>query len=1113
MNTVTSRKRFAVVLASLAIFTLMATPAFGQAISGTLTGTVYDPTGAAVNGATVTAVNTATGQTETTTTKALGDYRFENLPVGSYNITASSPNFKTTTLANVPVELNKIGTANFQLEVGSSATTVEVSGIAPPVDTTTAQIATNYQAAEVQDVPAAALSGGAGVLNLSLYSAGVASPGGVGSGMGPSVGGQRSRNNNFTIEGTDDNNKSVTGALAIVPNDAVESFTLLQNQFSPEFGHSSGGQFNTVVVGGTNSFHGRVYEYFQNRNLNAIDFAIARGVSPGQPVVNPRYDNNRFGGQIGGPLIKNKLFFFYNQEYNPIGQSSTPANSVYAPTANGMATIAAGSGVSATNLAIFKKYVPVAPACPPAPNNCITSDFAGNPVEANILPIVSPNYINNSARVATVDFNISDHDQLRGRYVYNKSALIDTAANLSAFWEPTPFIEHLFTVAEYHNFSPNVTNEFRVGYTRYYNITNTGNFKFPGLDSFPNILFTDLNLQIGPDPNGPQETIINTYQGTDNLTWTKGKNTLQFGAEYIDYISPQTFTQRSRGDYDYNSIGLYLQDQTPDNLAERSLGNPIYYGNQKAIYWYANDVLKVTPNLTLDLGVRYEYTGVTEGESLQSLNQAASVPGLVSFAKPVAPKDDFAPRIGFAYSPGTSGNTSIRGGFGEAYDVNFDNIGILSLPPQLSGTVDCAGGGPPPCPAPTALFLGSGGIPPTNGGIQTFPDIATQRAATANHVVVNQKYPYSLSWNLGIQHVFAKSYTAEIRYLGTRGVNLDTQERINRQDVVTPTNYLPTFLTPPTPAQIAALTLTLDGPGGLNAQNAAGASYVPAYAAAGFNAQNLVQFTPNGASTYHGLASSLNRRFDNGLQFQIAYTYSHNIDNSTADFFSTVLTPRRPQDFQNLAADRSNSALDRRHRFTALVLYDLPFFKTRGAILKNVVGNWELVPVYTYETGEWVDAQSGIDANLNGDAAGDRTVFNPNGVPGTGSDATAVKNTAGFTVGYVAKNPNAQYIEAYKGALATSARNTLASPPINNWDLALVKKVSFTERFKMEVAAQASNALNHPEFTTGFVNSVNQLSQTGNTPYLQPRNPAFNNPRLAFSSNPRTMQLSAKFIF
>ena len=233
--------------------------------------------------------------------------------------------------SDVEVELNKIATANLSTSVAGSSTTVEVSETAVTIDSTTPTISTTFTAKETADSPIT--STGSGVLNLSLLNAGVASSGGLGAGSGPSVSGNRPRNNNFTVEGVDNNSLSVTGPLITIPNDAVDSFTVMQNDFSAEFGHSSGGQFNQTIKSGTNQFHGKAYEYFQNRNLNAMDSLAAQA---GAPKI-PRFDNNRFGGQIGGPIIKNKLFFFTNWEYNPVGYAPQPS-SACAPTAAGVAS-------------------------------------------------------------------------------------------------------------------------------------------------------------------------------------------------------------------------------------------------------------------------------------------------------------------------------------------------------------------------------------------------------------------------------------------------------------------------------------------------------------------------------------------------------------------------------------------------------------------------------------------------------------------------------------------------------------------------------------------------------------------------------------------------------
>src|SRR2546425_1259907 len=420
---------FALALALLVAVALIPMSAFGQAISGDLVGTVSDKSGALIPNATVTATNEATNVKSTTTTNANGEYRFGNLLVGTYDIAAEAKGFSTTTLKGFAVELNKTATARITMDVGQVATTVEVTAGAPAIDTTTAQIETTYEAKQLQDLPTAN-AGTNGVLNLSLLQAGVASSGGLGAGSGPAIGGQRPRNNNFAVEGVDNNDKGVTGPLIRIPNDAVANFTLMQNQFNPEFGHSTGGQFNTIVLSGTNTFHGRLYDYFQNKNLNAVDQSLAnQGVTS-----NPRYDNNRWGGQVGGPIFKNKLFFFVNYEGQPIGQAASPGQPVLAPTTAGYSTLLGIPGVSANNINGLQQFA-VAPApCSASDISAGTCpagsslDVSGTPVEVGILPIVAPNWQNWKILATSMDYNISEKDQLRGRYIYNKFAFIDTAA-------------------------------------------------------------------------------------------------------------------------------------------------------------------------------------------------------------------------------------------------------------------------------------------------------------------------------------------------------------------------------------------------------------------------------------------------------------------------------------------------------------------------------------------------------------------------------------------------------------------------------------------------------------------------------------------------------------
>ncbi|HVW86563.1 MAG TPA: hypothetical protein VHB50_17880, partial [Bryobacteraceae bacterium] len=519
-----------------------------------------------------------------------------------------------------------------------------------------------------------------------------------------------------------------------------------------------------------------------------------------------------------------------------------------------------------------------------------------------------------------------------------------------------------------------------------------------------------------------------------------------------------------------------------------------------------------TRNITIDLGVRYEFTSLPYGEKQQSVNNLASVPGLISFGEPKPQRTNWAPRVGVAWSPDS--NTSVRAGFGMAYDVLYDNLGILSSPPQFSQTVDltCAASNPWQC---GPGFLAGGGIKPSaSAGTLSAADA---RAGTSAYVP-DQVLPYSINWNLSVQRSFAKDYTLSVSYVGTRGVHLPTQVRLDQEAIVQPGHSLPTYLSNPGQAALDALPLTLET---LQAQfkatktpNASGG--IPlSYYNAGFQSQ-ITAFMPWSNSHYNGLSAQLDRRFAAGLTFRAAYTWSHNIDDATATAFTTVFSPRRPEDFGNLSLDRANSILDHRQRFTIATYYDLPLFAhSQNYLLKNVVGNWVAAPVYTYQTPEFYVVQSNVDSNLNGDTASDRTVYNPNGVTGTSSLVKPLYNSAGATVAYIANNANAQYIQAGAGVLPNVGRNTLAGRPTNDLDLTLAKRISFGERLKFEFQAQFLNSLNHPQYLPGSINDVQLGTYTSSAVrnMLITGQKNFNRPDQVLSSNPRTIQLTAKFRF
>jgi hypothetical protein len=377
--------------------------------------------------------------------------------------------------------------------------------------------------------------------------------------------------------------------------------------------------------------------------------------------------------------------------------------------------------------------------------------------------------------------------------------------------------------------------------------------------------------------------------------------------------------------------------------------------------------------------------------------------------------------------------------------------------------------------------------------------------AASSAYLPDQKVGYAINWSAGIQHVFAKDFTLEARYIGNRGVHLLYQNQINKIAPVTPTNSLPLFYTAPTAAVINALPLTL-----AQLQSQANNMWAPI----GYTS-TITGYLPVGNSSYHGLAAELTKRFSAHYLFKAAYTWSHLIDDSTAEVFSTVLTPRRAQDFQNLSAERASSALDRRQRFTVTSLYEVPWFHgDKNWFKRNIIGNFQFAAIFTAESGELATPQSGVDSNLNGDSAGDRVVINPSGgFANSSSDVTALKNTAGATVGYLANNPNALYIKAAQGMYANSGRNILQMPGIGNFDFNAVKIFSIRERAKFELRVDMFNALNHPQYTAGTVNNTSGTSITNITAPMIPGNALFDSWNQVLSSNPRNLQVGAKITF
>jgi hypothetical protein len=1120
-----------------------------QVTSGTVRGVVTDPNGAVVPNAKVTISQKSTNTSTTTQTNSSGEFCFQNLLVGDdYSVTIEAPNFKTLTLTDVKVQLNQATDLPAQLALGTVGEIVTVtSGGTELVDTSTANLSKAFSARQVVELAqttAGTAGSAAGVNNLSLLSPGVTSSGGIGVGVGGSVGGQRPRDNNFILDGVDNNDKAVTGPQSYISPEEVAEFTLLTNQFSAEFARSNGGNFITVTKSGTNSFHGTLYGGVRNRYLNALDTikkqaGQTRDRADGDLFMD-RSDYFRGGFNLGGPVffprfgeggptlwkLRDKLFFFTSYERLHTG-SAAGAVGIVAPTAAGFAILNTIPGLSSTNRAVLAQFLPAAPVA-----NEPDLLVLGRHIPVGDITFPAPNFFKQNHALINLDYNQTNATIHHFRFSMTNGSSIDTAASLPVFFTPFPTKQRIFSYTMIHNFTPNLIDENRIAFRRSsYNLQVPG-FNFPGLDSFPNIDLDDLGISLGPDGNAPQFGIENNYQVVNNLTYIAGTHSFKFGGDFRKIISPQHFVQRERGEYEYLNLEDYLTDAVPV-FAERNAGAGTYYGDQKILYAFAQDDWRIRPNLTFNLGVSYSYQEIPKSAKQQVVNALSSVPGLIEFGEPKAQTKNFAPKVGFAYAPdfkggllgrvfGSSGKSSIRGGFSMGYDYIFDNLYILSNPPQFQQTRDCPGN--PYCPA--ANFLASGGLSSAPTPI-TSPAVA--RSVTGSFIP-DQKVPYALTWTGSIQRQFRTDWSLELRYIGTRGVHLLTQNRISNQARVAPEQGLaglPTYITgAPTQAQIDALpatTLTLS-------QIQARPGIVPAFAAAGFG-PGVVAFLSNGNSTYHGGSAQLTKRFSRGFQLTSAYTFSHLIDDTTAEVFSTVLSPRRVQDFQNLRPERATSGLDHTHRLVTSWIYELPWFKKSNGLTKTLLDGFNVSGTYTWESGEMMTVRSGSDANQNGDSAGDRAILNPGGTEGVGSAVRALVRTctsfdpadptvclqsaASRTVGYAANNAAARYIQAANGAVSNLGRNSFRLPSINNFDISIFKNFRFGESKYFQINANFFNAFNHPQYVPGSVNTVEAVGTTGLTTLNQvaPLTGDFLQPGRVLSSHPRVIALGARFNF
>ena len=1152
-----SSRVFKKTASTVALIMCLGLSAFAQRTTGTLRGQVLDPQGAVVVNANVTVVNEDTGVSQAIVTSSAGTWNLPAVLPGKYTVTVEASGFRRFASKGVPVLVDQDNVSDARLSLGAASEVVEVTAGATQVETTSSSINNNFDANQVQNVP---VVGGTlySVLNLSILAPNtIAQPGGT-VGVGGAIGGTRPRDNNFTVDGVDDNNLNTTGPNSTVIFDAVQEFALQTNQFSAEYGHSAGGQFNLVTKSGTNAYHGSAEAYVQNRNFNSLDNLTKAAIlshTPGVPGQ-PPFDNNRGGGTFGGPIVKDKLFFFGAYEYTDLHGAGSPTN-LTAPTASGLTALQSMAADSAVT-SILANF-PVAPAA----TNSVTVN--GQAIPVGPLTIISPILNREHDVQANLDYHRGKH-QFGSRFLLNQSKQIFPVNDTQAtFNQDLLFRNRKIALTDAWTISNTAVNDLRLQYAYYSEFFSNHCPTCPRQD----VTILDLgNTTIGL--SDPQWQKQNTYQISDNLTWVHGKHTLKFGGQYNHFIYPQFYLPRSNGDNWYSSTQEFINDLEPTQPGRtlRGAGSGYFLGTQSLIAGFIQDDVKVTPRLTLNLGARYEFWTNPVGDKLQAQNAISSVPNVINFGVPKTDKNNIAPRIGFAFDPTGSGKTSIRAGFGIAYDVKFQNFASITLPPQVQSEMDthtaCLIANPPAWCSAGPLgngFLAAGGLP----AVLTPPTTQAAARALTTSYIDDTVMPKILTWSLGVQHEVARNSTIEVRYLGTRGLLLPVQDRRNfisyfdAGGTALPTflsaNSIPSSWTASTPTDVNYYTFTS------NYGNCG--TTTPVTPISGFSSPTpdiyqrygfcgIVTSDPSlGSSIYHAGSVNFTHRAGHGLMFNANYTYSHTISDSDNEFHSSALNPRRAQDTNRIGQDRSNSDLDVPNKFALSLTYDLPKSRFANKFAKALLDGYGLGTSVLAQSGQPVTIQSGVDSNGNVDSAGDRAIFNPAGTgfipgePGQGDVLPVCEGAGGVTyigstsyltaplngcnansaapfgfdpaIGYTPVNSNDRYVIAGPASQPNIGRNSYRSPGFWTWNLAAHKNIYFSEAKYLQLSASVFNVLNHPNYalSNGNVFSTAGSTTALSTPdYVLPftTQPNFLDPK-QFGGGIRSMILEAKFVF
>lgn len=1100
-------RRLTAMSALLALSLAVCATAFAQTSKGILTGTVRNRNGAAVADSAVTVTSEETGETRRLTATSLGAYRVEGIAPGRYQIHVERPGYAALDVKDVQVEPSVVTSYDPVLELGATTSTVNVEANTNAIDTDNGELTGMVGQSELAYVPIFSLN--PYELVATLPGVQLANPALNLSGSGGNyeqliVNGARPRSNNFMLDGQDINDVGI-GGQAFDPQvpDMYQSVTTLLNSSSAEFGRSGGAVVNLVTKSGTNQFHGTAFELYSGSGLDAID-GVTREGKPFAAGFNPkaRYDQHQFGFTAGGPLWRNRLFAFGGTQFTRFyGTSSSP--SIYLPDAGGYSELTAIAGSSATAdaqvallqglldsgsyLSAYQKIgtgatLKVSPGnCPggvPCANGGVTVGLFQRPPVAQQAPDTQWMY--------RIDYIPGSKDTYTFRYLHDRESYApDLGLNTSGLpgfdgqvGGPTELAQGTWT----HVFTANLLSEFRASEARLssqfaptpqtlanplarnYNVTLTGS-KLPTL---------------GVSQNIPQGRIQEMYQFQETVGWTVGRQALRMGVDVGRDLETDLIAQDALGQLTFAAGGGGASSL--DNFISNTLGPGGYlsktFGPTRVDphMWkmdtFVQDDIRLTPELTVNLGLRYDY--VTQPEN------SLAYPG-VSMTDPYAPintvvpvaadKNSIAPRIGFAYNPRAGifadGKTVFHGGFGVFYDVFFTNILVNSA--QSSPN------------APTTLLTSTASAPITDPGVALGQATATlSPQSSVLSVASNLANPTTYQYNLGIERELPFQIQLGLDYVGARGEKLFANQQLNEY-------YNGVRLDP---------------------------------------SRNAITVRDNGADSYYNSGQlEVARRFTHGISFRGVYTFSKALDDAS-EVFSLFTNPDTSYsaNLARIAQDYGNSAWDRKHVASIEYIYAPPGFRSNNRVgdgfLEAFTRHYIFSGTTQIASGPYSNIQIlGVDTNNDENPYNDRPlVGNAHAsINAVGIDGSYIGGTPGVYYDLAANNQTnamnvvtpsqVRYLIPHGVQYTTQevGRNSFENPGQSFWNMALEKDIParFThlENGQFVLRVECQNVGNH--------NNVSVLD----TNLLDVGTPAFLNKSAAREATYQNFRLWGKFVF